>query len=80
MGKDGGPGFATREAEDLREVETRLLRVFGATVGEDEVRHCVESAYAHFDRVPVRTYVLLLTERRAAGELRAVEQASVRSA
>lgn len=78
---DGNSGrHHAREAEDLLDVETRLLRVFGATLGTDEVRRCVQSAYEHYDRVPVRTYVLLLTERRAARDLRDIERVRDRSA
>ena len=64
-----------REAEDIRDVEERLLRTFGATVGTDAVRRCVESAYAHYAHIHVRTYVVLLTERRAARDLRTLRQA-----
>ena len=64
-----------REAEDIRDVEERLLRTFGATVGTDTVRRCVESAYAHYAHIRVRTYVVLLTERRAARDLRTLRQA-----
>ncbi len=84
VGVDSGDGDAirlhAREAEDLRDVETRLLRVFGATLGADDIQRCVESAYAHYDQVRVRTYVALLTERRAARELRAIEHVGDRSA
>jgi hypothetical protein len=73
-------GLRARELEDLREAETRLLRAFAATVTADEVREYVRSAYAHYERVPVRTYVVLLTERRAARELHAVHRLSDRSA
>jgi hypothetical protein len=79
---DGGESTRAqaREAKDLREVEARLSRAFAATVDADEVRRCVESAYAYYDRVRVRTYVVLLTERRAARDLRVDAQVSDRSA
>jgi hypothetical protein len=79
-GDDDSMRILAREAEELRGVEARLLRVFGATVRADDVRQCVEVAYAHYDRVRVRTYVPLLTERRAARDLRAIQQISERSA
>jgi hypothetical protein len=72
---NGSLGFDAHEAEDLRDVETRLLRDFGAAVGVDEVRRCVESAYAYYERIRVWTYVVLLTERRGARDLRAISQA-----
>jgi hypothetical protein len=66
------------ETADLDDLELRLMRTFGSSVGSDEVRRCLESAFGHYDSVPVRTYVMLLTERRAARELRAMQQAAER--
>jgi hypothetical protein len=66
------------EASELHDLELRLLSAFGSSVGSDEVRRCLESAFGHYDSVPVRTYVMLLTERRAVRELRAMQPAAER--
>jgi hypothetical protein len=71
--------YNAQEASDLHDVETRLLHTFGEAIGADEIRSCLESAYARYDGVSVRTYVVLLTERRAERELRAIQQVSDQS-
>jgi len=62
-------------AAELLPVEHRLMEAYGNAVGPDEVARCLASAVAAFDGVKVRTYVVLLIERRAARDLRAAAEA-----
>jgi len=39
-------------------------------LGNDAVIRCIADAVGHFDEAPVRTYVMLLVERRATAQLR----------
>jgi hypothetical protein len=53
------------EARRLR----RLMAEYGASLGTDAVIRCIADAVGHFDEAPVRTYVMLLVERRATAQL-----------
>jgi hypothetical protein len=62
MGRD-----ELREARELALVEERLVRRYADRIGPAEVRRELRTAFHRFDDRPVRTYVMILTER-VAGE------------
>ena len=43
---------------------------YGPSLGPDAVMRCIADAVDHFNEAPVRTYVMLLVERRATAQLR----------
>ena len=59
-----------REAAELVSIEGRLMAEYGPALGPDAVMRCIADAFNHFDEAPIRTYVLLLVERRAIAQLR----------
>jgi hypothetical protein len=59
-----------REAAELVKIEGRLMAEYGASLGIDAVIRSIADAVGHFDEAPVRTYVMLLVERRATAQLR----------
>ena len=59
-----------REAAELRRLKVRLVAEYGPSLGPDVVTRCIAEAIDHFDEAPVRTYVMLLVERRAIAQLR----------
>ena len=59
-----------REAAELVSIEGRLLAGYGPSLGPDAVMRCIADAVNHFNEAPVRTYVMLLVERRATAQLR----------
>lgn len=59
-----------REAAELGRIEGRLIAEYGPSLGPEVVIRCISEAIDHFDQAPVRTYVLLLVERRAITQLR----------
>jgi hypothetical protein len=59
-----------REASDLVSIEGRLMAKYGQSLGPDAVMSCIAAAVRYFHAAPVRTYVMLLVERRAAAQLR----------
>ena len=59
-----------RETADLVKLEGRLMAEYGPSLGTDAVIRCIAEAIDHFDEAPVRTYVMLLVERRAIAQLR----------
>jgi hypothetical protein len=59
-----------REAAELGRLKGRLMAEYGPSLGPDVVTRCIAEAIDHFDEAPVRTYVMLLVERRAIAELR----------
>jgi hypothetical protein len=59
-----------REAAELGRLEGRLMAEYGGSWGTDAVIRCIADAVGHFDKAPVRTYVMLLVERRATAQLR----------
>ena len=63
-----------QEAAELVAVERRLMEEYGEAVGPDEVMRAFERAVAAFNGVTIRTYVVLLIERRAARDLRAASE------
>jgi len=67
--------MSNHEGAELVAVERRLMEEFGSVVGPDEVMRCFANAVAAFDGVTIRTYVVLLVERRAAQDLRAAVDA-----
>ena len=52
-----------RETQDLLAVENWLVRLYGPQVGQAEIHRELRAAYHRFDDAPIRTYVMLLTER-----------------
>jgi hypothetical protein len=63
-----------QEAAELVAVERRLMEEYGEAVGPDEVMRAFARAVAAFNGVTIRTYVVLLIERRAARDLRAATE------
>ena len=59
-----------REAAELGRLKGRLMAEYGPSLGPDVVTRCIAEAIDHFDEAPVRTYVMLLVERRAIAQLR----------
>ena len=59
-----------REVAELVSIEGRLLAEYGPALGPDAVMRCIADAVGHFEGAPVRTYVMLLVERRATAQLR----------
>jgi hypothetical protein len=70
--RDNGEGAAMdeREAAELLRIEGRLTAEYGPSLGPEVVMRCISGAIRHFERAPVRTYVMLLVERRATAQLR----------
>ena len=64
-----------RETRDLLTLEARLDERYAAWVGRAVIRREVRAAYRCFDGAPIRSYVMILTERAACRRLsaRAVE-------
>jgi hypothetical protein len=54
----------------LVSIEGRLLAEYGPSLGPDAVKRCIADAVGHFNEVSLRTYVMLLVERRAPAQLR----------
>jgi hypothetical protein len=71
-GRDNGASAAIeeRDAAELVSIERRLLAEYGPALGPEAVMRCIADAVGHFDEAPVRTYVMLLVERRATAQLR----------
>lgn len=65
----------SHESSELVAVERRLMEDYGAALGPDEVTRCFDAAVDAFADVSVRTYVVLLIERRAERDLRAAVDA-----
>jgi len=59
-----------REAAELGRLKGRLMAEYGSSFGPEVVMRCIAEAIDHFDEAPVRTYVMLLVERRAIAQLR----------
>ena len=59
-----------REAAELVKTEGRLIAEYGASLGTDAVIRCIADAVGYFNEAPVRTYMMLLVERRATAQLR----------
>jgi hypothetical protein len=68
--KSESAAMGEREAAELGRLEGRLMAEYGASLGTDAVIRCIADAVGHFDEAPVRTYVMLLVERRATAQLR----------
>ena len=68
--KDESRATDEREAADLVSIEGRLMAKYGQSLGPDAVMRCIADAIRYFDTAPVRTYVMLLVERRATAQLR----------
>ena len=58
------------EAAELGRLKGQLMAEYGLSLGPDVVMRCIAEATDHFDEAPVRTYVMLLVERRAIAQLR----------
>ena len=59
-----------REVAELVSIEGRLMAEYGPSLGPDAVLRCIADAVNHFSEAPIRTYILLLVERRATARLR----------
>jgi hypothetical protein len=59
-----------QETIELVAIEERLVAKYADRLGGDAVKRFLDDAVARFDDASVRTYVLLLIERRANAELR----------
>jgi len=59
------------ETRDLQRIEARLVERFASSVDRAEVRRELFAAYHEFDEAPIRSYVLILTERVATARLSA---------
>ena len=64
------PTINEREAAELVRIQGRLMAEYGPSLGPDAVIRCIADAVGYFGGAPVRTYVMLLVERRAAAQLR----------
>ena len=73
--KDESRAPDEREAADLVSIEGRLMAKYGQSLRPDAVRRCIADAVRYFDTAPIRTYVMLLVERRAAAQLRETRSA-----
>jgi hypothetical protein len=60
-----------RETHDLMILEARLDELYATRLGRAEVRREVRAAYRCFDEAPIRSYVMILTERTARRRLAA---------
>jgi hypothetical protein len=69
-----------REAAELVRIEGRLIAEYGPFLGPEVVMRCIAEAIDHFDEAPVRTYVMLLIERRATAQLRDEASRAARAA
>ena len=49
----------------------------GTSLGPDAVIRCIADAVGYFAGAPVRTYVMLLVERRAAAQLLEMRRATI---
>jgi hypothetical protein len=58
-----------REAAELVSIEDRLMAEYGPSLGPEAVMRCIADAVNHFNEAPIRTYVMLLVERRATAQL-----------
>ena len=70
--KDESRATDQREAAELVSIEGRLMAKYGQSFGPDAVMGCIADAVRYFHTAPVRTYVMLLVERRATAQLRDV--------
>jgi hypothetical protein len=73
--KDESRATDEREAADLVSIEVRLMAKY-VSLGPDAVMGCIADAVRYFHTAPVRTYVMLLVERRAAAQLREMRSAT----
>ena len=60
-----------RETHDLLVLEATLVDLYGSRIGRAEVRRELRAAYQGFDAAPIRSYVMVLTERAARRRLAA---------
>ena len=61
------------EANEVAQVERRLIAELGPAVRPEEVQRCVRDVVARFDAATVRRYVPLLVERIARERLHAAQ-------
>ena len=64
--------MADSELVALAVLEAQLMDQFGDSVGVAEVTRCLRDAIAQYDGVVLRSYVLLLIERRATTDLQEI--------
>ena len=64
--------MADSELVALAALEAQLMDRFGDSVGVAEVTRCLRDAIAQYDGVALRSYVLLLIERRATTDLQEI--------
>jgi hypothetical protein len=60
----------TSATAELVKTKGRLIAEYGASLGTDAVIRCIADGVGHFNEAPVRTYMMLLVERRATAQLR----------
>jgi hypothetical protein len=62
------------EANEVAQVERRLIAELSPVVRPEEVQRCVFDVVARFDSATIRKYVPLLVERIARERLRAAQR------
>ena len=60
-----------RETHELLVIEASLIALYATRIGRAEVRRELRAAYHDFDTAPIRSYVMVLTERAARRRLSA---------
>jgi hypothetical protein len=65
--------MADSESAALAALEAKLMDQFGDAVGTAEVTRCLRDAIAHYEGVVLRSYVVLMIERRATNALREIK-------
>ncbi len=75
--KDGSATTNEREAAELVRIQGGLMAEYGPSLGPDAVIRCIADAVGYFAGAPVRTYVMLLVERRAAAQLLEMRRATI---
>jgi hypothetical protein len=61
------------EANEVAQVERRLIAELGPAVRPEQVQRCVHDVVARFDAATIRIYVPLLVERIARERLQAAQ-------
>ena len=75
--QDGSATTNEREAAELVRIQGGLMAEYGPSLGPDAVIRRIADAVGYFAVAPVRTYVMLLVERRAAAQLRDMRRATI---
>ena len=75
--QDGSATTNEREAAELVRIQGGLMAEYGPSLGPDAVIRRIADAVGYFAVAPVRTYVMLLVERRAAAQLLEMRRATI---